>query len=152
MSLGMGASEAGSKLWDWSMRSLEVALYRGVHPRAVRSRSFFSRVRIIGINNYLEAQVVNLRQKSMFYTVRTSSLRLAYGKVHLERQPPPFTYLLLYTAFSHSDSHSQGNENRQFFQLRSRCSIKMCLCSPCYNLKICVPCVAKYHVPWVTPR
>ena len=44
----------------------------------------------------------------MFYTVRTSSLRLAYGKVHLERQPPPFTYLLLYTAFSHSDSHSQG--------------------------------------------
>ena len=109
-------------------------------------------LRIIVITNYLEAQVVYFRRKSMFYTVRTSSLRLAYGKVHLERQPPPFTYLLLYTAFSHSDSHSQGKENRQFFQLRSRCSIKMCLCSPCYNLEICVPCVAKYHVPWVTPR
>ena len=150
----MGASEAGSKLWDWSMRSLEVALYRRVSARsAVACKAlFFSQIRIIVITNYLEAQDVNLRRKSMFYTVRTSSLRLAYGKVHLERQPPPFTYLLLYTAFSHSDSHSQGNENRQFFQLRSWCSIKMCLCSPCYNLKICVPCVAKYHVPWVTPR
>ena len=34
MSLRMGASEAGSKLWDWSMGSLEVTPNRGVHPRA----------------------------------------------------------------------------------------------------------------------
>ena len=35
-SLRMGASEAGTKVWDWSMLSLEVALGRVFHPRAAQ--------------------------------------------------------------------------------------------------------------------
>ena len=37
MSLRMRASEAGSKVWDWSMGSLEVALYGIVNLRTLRS-------------------------------------------------------------------------------------------------------------------
>ena len=34
----MGDSENGSKVWDWSMGSLEVAPYKTVHPRSLRTR------------------------------------------------------------------------------------------------------------------
>ena len=33
----MGAIEVGSKVWEWSMESLEVALQRALHLRTVRS-------------------------------------------------------------------------------------------------------------------
>ena len=36
-SLWMRASEAGIEMWDWSMLSLEEALGRVFHPRAVQS-------------------------------------------------------------------------------------------------------------------
>ena len=38
-SLRMGASEARTKVWDWSMLSLEVALGRVFHPCAARLRA-----------------------------------------------------------------------------------------------------------------
>ena len=38
-SLRMRASEARTKMWDWSMLSLEVALGRVFHPHAARSQA-----------------------------------------------------------------------------------------------------------------
>ena len=39
MNYRSGASEAGSKVWDWSKESFEVDLDRLVHSRAARRRA-----------------------------------------------------------------------------------------------------------------